>query len=229
MLKDLIRKFLRVASPPSTRFVWKRHLDPYSLLHENAAIYDIGSLDARGIYGWGAPPEDATLTCVDIEEWPGVDIVADAHDLSVIPDSSADCIIASGILLHCREPETVFSEFFRVLKSGGILYVATPFVSPHPMYPVVYQFFSIEGLEYRCRAFENLESGFNRGPASTFAYLLQYFFAIVFSFNSRRIFAANLFLFGWLFFWIKYFDIVLARLNLARLFYTESYIVCRKP
>jgi SAM-dependent methyltransferase len=229
MIKSFLKKFSEVAHPPTTRFAWKRQLDPYSLLPPKATIFDIGAKDARGHYLWGTPPADATLTCIDIEDGPGVDIVADAHDLGIIETDSADCLIASGVLLHCREPETVIAEFFRVLKPGGILYIAVPFISPHPAYPTVYQFVSVEGLEYRCRAFQTLESGFNRGPASTMAYLLQYFFAIVFSFNNRYGFAAGLFVFGWLFFWLKYFDVFLARFKFAKLIYSESYIVCKKP
>jgi len=228
MSGQFLARVRRLISPPTTRFAWQRQLNPYSLLPDDATIYDIGSMFARGEYPWGNPPADASLTCVDIEDGPGIDVVADAHDLGTLPDDSADCVIASGMLLHCQEPETVIGEFHKVLKPGGVLYVATPFISPHPAYPTVYQHFSVEGLEYRCRAFENLESGFNRGPASTLAHLLQYFFAVALSFNSKRLFGLNLIIFGWLFFWIKYFDVVLAKLDLARLFYTESYIVCRK-
>jgi len=229
MLKETLEKIAKVLAPPSTRFQWKPQLNPYTLLPPKPVIFDIGAQDAKGVYPWGSPPEDATLTCIDIEDGPGVDVVADAHDLSIIPDGSADCVVASGMLLHCQEPDTVFAEFNRVLKPGGILYINTPFISPHPAYPTVYQFHSHEGLEYLCREFETLETGWNRGPASTMAYLLMVFFAVVFSFNRPYLFTAGLFFFGWLFFLLKYFDVILGNLYYAKLFYTEAYIVSKKP
>jgi SAM-dependent methyltransferase len=54
------------------------------------------------------------------------DIVADAEDLGVIPDGSMDFVIASHILEHVPNPIKAIKEFYRVLKAGGILYVAVP-------------------------------------------------------------------------------------------------------
>ena len=229
MLGQILRTIYKLLPPaPTTRYQWHKHVNPYDLQPSNPLIYDIGAKSARGRYSFGVPPLGARLFCVDIAAGPGVDIVADAHDLHMIDDSSADCVVAVGILLHCRDPDKVISEFHRILKPGGVLYIAVPFISPHPGHPAVFQFFSMEGLEARCADFEKIDCGFNRGPASTMSYLLVYFNSILFSFNSKTLFAINIYVLSWLFFWIKYLDIFIARYELARLFYTESYFIGRK-
>jgi SAM-dependent methyltransferase len=229
MLRRILKAIYRILPPaPTTRYLWRKHVNPYDLLPSNPVIYDIGAQSARGRYAFGAPPLGARLFCVDIEAQPGVDIVADAHDLHMIDDHSVDCVVAQGMLLHCRNPDKVISEFHRILKPGGVLYINVPFVSPPPGFPTVFQFFSMEGLEARCAAFEKIESGRNRGPASTMSYLLLYFSSILFSFNSKTLFSVNKYVFSWLFFWIKYLDVFIARYELARLFYSESYFIGRK-
>jgi SAM-dependent methyltransferase len=221
--------FRGLPQAPSTNYLWHEFkAKPYELLPPNPVIYDIGARDARGRYMFGSPPPGARLVCVDIEAGPGVDIVADAHDLHMIPDNSADCIVAVGVLLHCRDPRKVLSEFHRVLKAGGILYVAAPFVSPHPGFPPVFYFFSMEGLADTCASFEKIDCGFNRGPASTMSYLLVAFSSILFSFNSKRLFSINQYCFSWLFFWIKYLDAVIARYEPARLLYSATFFIGRK-
>jgi SAM-dependent methyltransferase len=216
-------------SAPSTNFLWRKFdVRPYELLPPNPLIYDIGSRNARGSYSFGVPPDGARLVCIDIEPGAGVDIVADAHDLHMIDDNSADCVVAVGVLLHCRNPARVIRELHRVLKVGGILYVGAPFISPHPGFPPVFYFFSMEGLEATCAPFEKIQCGFNRGPASTMSYLLVSFSSILFSFNSRTLFAVNQYVFAWLFSWIKYLDAVIARYEQARLLYSATYFIGKK-
>ena len=226
ILKNLSR-FLPAA--PSTNYLWRKFtVSPYDNLPPNPVIYDIGSRDSRGRYAFGSPPPGARLLCVDIEAGPGVDLVADAHDLHIIEDNSSDCVVAVGVLLHCQFPQKVIAEFHRILKPGGTIYIMSPFVSAHPGFPVVYYFFSMEGLETTCAIFEKIQVGFNRGPASTMSYLLVNFTSILFSFNSWTMFAINYYVFSWLFFWIKYLDIFIARFESARLMYSAVYFIGRK-
>jgi SAM-dependent methyltransferase len=231
----VLNRFLRfvldaLPSAPSTNYLWHNFaVSPYELLPRNPVILDVGSRSARGHYAFGSPPPGARLVCVDIEPGPGVDIVADAHDLHMIDDHSADCVVAVGMLLHCRNPGKVISEFHRVLKPGGVLYVGAPFISPHPGFPPVFYYFSREGLETTCADFEKIQCGFNRGPASTMSYLLVTFSSILVSFNSKRLFAISEYVFAWLFFWIKYLDAFLARYEHARLLYSGTYFIGKKP
>ena len=227
-MSGFLQRLLRKA--PSANYLWREiTVRPYDLLPPNPVILDIGARKAKGRYFFGAPPADARLTCVDIEPGPNVDIVADAHDLSPIPDNYADCLVAVGMLLHCRYPNQVLSEFYRVLKPGGILYVGAPYVSPHPHFPPVFYHFTVQGLEATCERFEKLDSGFNRGPGSATAQVLVTFFAILFSFNNSRFFSVSQYAGRWLLSWVKYFDVFLPRMRRADLLYTGTYFIGRKP
>jgi SAM-dependent methyltransferase len=55
-----------------------------------------------------------------------IDIIDDGETLESIPDSSLDFAIANHVIEHCEN--TIFSlkNWLRVLKSGGILYMALP-------------------------------------------------------------------------------------------------------
>jgi SAM-dependent methyltransferase len=55
-----------------------------------------------------------------------VSILGDAHDLSAIPDGSLDFVIANHLIEHLDNPIRGLTEMVRVLRPGGILYVALP-------------------------------------------------------------------------------------------------------
>ena len=217
-------------TPPSTNYLFRRFdVDPYRLLPPNPIIFDIGSKDAAGRYAWGALPQGARVICIDIEHRPGVTLVADAHDLGAIRDETADCVVTVSTLEHVRHPDQVMREIFRILKPGGVVYVNVPFVFPYHSDPDDFYRFSHRGIEILCRDFERLDSGFNRGPASTMHHLLVHFLAILFSFNSRTIYGINVDLFSWLLFWVKYLDAIIARYPTAYVIHSGSYFIGRKP
>jgi SAM-dependent methyltransferase len=215
---------------PSTNYAFRKFdVSPYDLLPPNPVIYDIGAQEARGCYAFGKPPAGSRIVCVDLYPGPGVDVVADAHDLHMVADGSADCVVAVGLLLHCRFPQQVIDGFFRILKPGGILYLNAPFVFVHSEHPDVYFHFTFEGLQVLCRAFEHVQSGFNRGPASSMCHLMIHFCAMLFSFNRENLYQMNLYFFTWLLFWIKYLDAVIGRYDRARMIYSGTYFIGRKP
>lgn len=55
-----------------------------------------------------------------------IDIIDDGEKLSKFKDSSLDFIIANHFLEHCKNPIGTIQNFLRVLKQGGILYMAIP-------------------------------------------------------------------------------------------------------
>jgi glycosyltransferase involved in cell wall biosynthesis len=54
------------------------------------------------------------------------DIIDDGERLSSLADASQDFLIANHMLEHCQDPIGSIFSFFRVLKPGGILYMAIP-------------------------------------------------------------------------------------------------------
>jgi len=225
-LRDI---YHRLPQPPSTNFQYRRLTpSPYDLLPANPVIYDIGAKHARASY-FGGPPPGATVICTDIEDGPGIDIVADAQNMPQIPSESADCVFLVGVAQAIPSPLKAIHEVFRVLRPGGIVYVHSPFIQAYAEDPQDLYRFSVRGLELLCSRFERIGSGSNRGPASTFCDLLIRFLAILFSFNSNTLYAVNVYCGKWALFWIKYLDIVIARYSMAYVFWGSPYFLGRKP
>lgn len=81
-----------------------------------------------------------------------VDILDDGERLTKIPDSSLDFVVANHFLEHTEDPLGTLLNAFRVLRPGGVLYLALPdkrhtFDSDRPVTP-----------------FEHLLSDFHQGP-----------------------------------------------------------------
>ncbi|MBN2357276.1 glycosyltransferase [candidate division KSB1 bacterium] len=55
-----------------------------------------------------------------------VDIIDDGEKLSSLGDATQDFVIANHFLEHCQNPLLALENMFRVLKSGGILYLGIP-------------------------------------------------------------------------------------------------------
>ncbi|MBC8552107.1 MAG: class I SAM-dependent methyltransferase [Nitrospira sp.] len=215
--------------PPSTNYRFhKLAVNPYELLAPSPVIFDIGSKSAAGSYAFGSPPSDAKVVCVDIEDGPNVDLVADAHDMHMVDSSSVDCVICFSVLEHVHYPVKVMKEIYRILKPGGLIYINIPFLYPFHAVPHDYYRFTFKGIEVLCEDFERLDSGFNRGPASTMHQLLVHFFAMLFCFNNQTIYNINIDLFKWVFFWVKYLDKFLAKYQMAYVIHSSSYFIGRK-
>lgn len=55
-----------------------------------------------------------------------VDIIADGERLESVTDATQDFVIANHFLEHCQDPIGAALNMFRVLKPGGVLYLAIP-------------------------------------------------------------------------------------------------------
>ncbi len=65
-------------------------------------------------------PELADKPLVD------VDLVMDGETLSGIPDGSENFVIANNFIEHTQDPIRTIQHFLRVLRPGGVLYMAVP-------------------------------------------------------------------------------------------------------
>ncbi|RJP74878.1 MAG: methyltransferase domain-containing protein [Desulfobacteraceae bacterium] len=65
-------------------------------------------------------PELARYNLVDI------DIVDDGESLHTVKNDTQDFVIANHFIEHCKNPIAAIISMFRVLKSGGIIYLAIP-------------------------------------------------------------------------------------------------------
>lgn len=114
-------------------------------------------------------------TTLDIEQRPGVqlDIVGDAHDLSMIPDASYDVVLCTEVLEHLHAPARAIAEFHRVLRPGGVLLLTTRFVFPLHDVPGDYFRYTKYGLRHLLQAFQIGEFTDEAGTMETLAVLFQ--------------------------------------------------------
>lgn len=66
-------------------------------------------------------------TGIDIQPFPGVDIVADVRNIP-LPDECADEVYTSHVIEHFwwYEIKDLLAEWIRILKPGGLIVVGTP-------------------------------------------------------------------------------------------------------
>lgn len=128
--------------------------------------------------GFRSSPEG--FWAVDREAFPGVAL---AGDLSALPlrSRSVDGILCEMVLEHVAEARQALSEFERVLKPGGRVYLAVPFLWPYHASPHDYWRWTLPGLVHELRGFEVLASGISGGPTTTLVNVAHEWLAMVLS------------------------------------------------
>lgn len=110
--------------------------EKYSYLYKGVVL-DIGGRD-RGRF---KKPKDKVEKWIfaDINASHNPDIIIDVSDMQEIESSSIDVINAIELFEHVRKIDDGLGECYRVLKSGGILIISTPFLFPIHADPFDYQ------------------------------------------------------------------------------------------
>ena len=93
---------------------------------------------------------------VDINEKAEPDIVADLNKPLPFSDNFADVVFLFNVIYILEKHEQILKEIHRVLKSGGKLFLTSPFIFNEAKEPVDYWRFTGQGLEKIVK-----ESGFN--------------------------------------------------------------------
>jgi SAM-dependent methyltransferase len=142
-----------------------------------------------------------------------------------------DGVISTGVLEHVDDAEGVAREIWRVLRAGGMLYVAVPFIQGyHPASGTHQDFRRLThiGLQQLLSGFERLDFGVSGGPSSSLAWILREYLAMVFV-GGGRLYSIAYMISGWLTFWIKYLDWLLVHRKVAYRIACGFYFVGRKP
>lgn len=87
-----------------------------------------------------------------------IDLIGDANNIP-LPDESADAMISCQVLEHLERPLDALTEAHRVLKKGGLFFIAFPFLYPMHAVPRDYTRFTEYAMdvELKKRGFEILE------------------------------------------------------------------------
>jgi SAM-dependent methyltransferase len=170
---------------------------------------------------------DASVINVDIYPYAGVGIVADALAVP-LPEGSVARIISDNVFEHVTNPQAAVSEMKRLLRQGGVAYIATPFLYPFHSSPSDYQRWTKEGLIQLFHEFELAEIGVRAGPFSALTVYLNHLLAMIFSLGSKRLSSLILNLVMFITFPIKLLDVIFNHWPNAEEISASLYCVVRK-
>jgi hypothetical protein len=88
--------------------------------------------------GGGPRRQHPLLVNLNIAPFPNVEVIADARALPY-QDGSVDTIFCEAVLEHLHNPAQAVGEMYRVLRLGGKVFAATPFLQAYHGYPHHYQ------------------------------------------------------------------------------------------
>lgn len=94
-----------------------------------------------------------TAIPVDLFPYKGIKVIADFNKNLPFKNESLDAILLSNVLEHIAEPAILISECRRVLKKGGVLVGAVPFMLPLHQTPYDFYRFTEFALVYQFRNF----------------------------------------------------------------------------
>ncbi len=165
---------------------------------------------------------------LDIQPFPGVDVLGSGSNLPFADDSFA-MVRSLAVLEHVREPGPMVQEICRVVRPGGYVFTEVPFIQHFHAYPNDFQRYTIEGLKQAFRGFEVVEAGVGIGPSSALTAMIGDWLEL-FTFSNKRwlndiVRAVPLTLL-----WpLKFFDYLLVKNPRAHEIAAGLYLLCRKP
>lgn len=106
---------------------------PYKLIYDEVCVSSIG-VDVK--------------TCKHEQRY--VDVFASADNIP-FEDESFDTVLCTNVLEHVADMEKAFHEIARVLKKGGYVIIAIPFLYPVHESPYDYYRYTRHGIEYQLK------------------------------------------------------------------------------
>lgn len=110
---------------------------------------------------------------VSIDLMDGADIVYDMMQGLPFPSGTFDLCVCTAVLEHVPDPQFLVQEMRRVLKPGGRVHAAIPFLQPFHAVPNDYQRYTESGIRYLFRDFQEEEVRWSSGFGDTMAWLLR--------------------------------------------------------
>lgn len=164
---------------------------------------------------------------LDIDDFPGVDIVADATKLP-FRGAVFNGAICEVVLEHVAEPQRVIDEVWRVLKPGGQCFFIVPFLFPYHGHPSDYHRWSRQGLAHAFKGYEQVEIGIHAGPCSAMVNLLSEFAYVLSGLTYPKGYVPIKGLATALLFPLKYLDLLIHRFPEAHRMASTLYVKAAK-
>ena len=126
--------------------------------------------------GGGPKMVHPRLVNLNIRPFANVHVVGTAYQLP-IPDNAVDSVYCEAVLEHLEDPRRAVAEMHRVLKAGGQVFAATPFLQPFHAYPDHFQNFTLNGhlRLFEAAGFKIVAAGPCNGPAFAMVDLISNF------------------------------------------------------
>lgn len=162
---------------------------------------------------------------VDLFPMPGVDVVADAHELPFPPDlfQRIEC---DAVLEHVKSPDRVMREIERVLAPGGFAHIVTPFCHPFHEYPRDFRRFTLDGLKEMVGDLQVVAEGWRTGPTATILVFILEYFKLLLPWRAWRAIVHGVL--GWTTFPLRYLDLLLFHSKKAGQIGNHCYIWLQK-
>jgi SAM-dependent methyltransferase/uncharacterized protein YbaR (Trm112 family) len=215
----------RALKPPDLML----HADPELEAAHTRALFDHAGPSTRVLNLGGGPkryrPTEVTL---NLDAFPNVDVVGDAHCIPFLSDTF-DSVICNAVLEHVTDPDTVVAEAIRVLKPGGRLYAEVPFIFFFHGYPSDFRRFTLEGMKLLFRGLESPQFGITHGPVSAALQSVNTLLQLVIPPRARWALKLARGVFGWTLFPLKHLDRRISRREDAHILAGGFYVLGAKP
>jgi SAM-dependent methyltransferase len=141
-------------------------IEKYLDKNREIQIIDIGSYDVNGSYKSLLTKNNWKYTGLDIVEGPNVDIVSKSKYLFGV-DRKFDVVVSGNCLEHVEAPWLWVKEVEKIINTGGLVCVITPFSIGEHRYPVDCWRILPDGYKYLFETvadFTVIESFINNNP-----------------------------------------------------------------
>ena len=177
--------------------------------------------------GSGNDRRAPNVITLEIEANSNVDIVGDGHQLP-FHDNVFDAIINEAVLEHVLEPKQIVDEIYRVLKPGGYVCAAVPFLQGFHASPHDYQRYTVPGFNHLFSAFIKIESGACAGPTASLHWIFREYVGLMLSFGNLLAAKIISLIIGWLTFPIILIDYILMINKHSHILASAVYFVGQK-
>jgi SAM-dependent methyltransferase/uncharacterized protein YbaR (Trm112 family) len=171
--------------------------------HSRPVVLIIGSGEGDADLEVNLASAKVTLVRFDVYFAPGIDMIADSHDLPFKAESF-DAIVCQSVLEHVADPYRCVNEIRRALKAGGIVYAEIPFMQQVHAKAHDFTRFTLSGLRRLFRGFEVIDAGVEGGPGMALAWSISWFFRSLSASLAMEVFVY--FVLPFFIFWLKYID-----------------------